>query len=519
MKSFMQTEKGLVCSDPTSGRNVTMAHFARLSVLVAESDATLRGATLELVRQLGVHEVVQSESLGQAVELLRARAFDILLASESLAGGSGLELIAAAERASPATRSILIRAEGESAELPPGMEALRRPVSTEELRAVLQPVAAPAGGLWCEVPQLSLVDILQMYHQGRRSISVMISGPIAGRVRLEEGEIVDAQTEDLRGLPALSRLLEAESGLLRTEVPAPDSTRTISGPFQFLILHSAQRLDERRRVSSPGLPADPTLNVSNEQFPMLEEEPSKEPELQPQAFAAPSPGPARGNWLVIVAALVAVAAFALSVRSYLTHRADSLADASRRSASLGLSVQERQPEPAPAPSAPATPALPPARLAESPAALPSAPSGAEGLEVPGASPESVAKPADAPAAAQASDNPPSFELNIISKPARATVLENHQVLGKTPLRLKLDNASLASGPRELVVQHNGYHAHKISLSQSKADVRVVAVLTPRAPARDAASEPVPEEDQGATPDGRNDRSRPKRSDLGIRLRR
>jgi CheY-like chemotaxis protein len=534
MKSFMQTEKGLVRSARTSGPSFTMVQLTRLSVLVAESDAKLSEETLEQVAGLGVHEVVQARGMRQALEALRAHAFDILLCAEHLTDGSGLELLDAVRQVSPATRSILMRAQAEGAPLPDGIAALRRPFSAEDLQQVLQPVAAPAGGLWCEVPQLSLADILQMYHQGRRSISVMISGPIAGRVRLEEGEIVDAQTEDLRGLPALSRLLEADSGLLRTEIASTDATRTISGPFQFLILQSAQRLDERRRDSSLGLLPDPTLNVSNEQFPLAGNEQSAGPAPDPRAFATRQPAAAPANWLVILAALLAVVAFVFSVRSYLVHRAENAADASRRTTSLGLSVQERPSPPAVAHVPAAPPAISDARP-PSMAALPVEPvepGQAEELGGGGAPTGAAAPPPAAPAApdpvvdpapqqaTESSHVPSSFQLSIVSRPPRATVLEGNQVLGKTPLRLDMDNAALADGPREFVVQLNGYHSHKISQSQSKADVRVVAVLTPR---QSAAAEPAPNTEPapelGASTEGRSPRPRQKLPDLGIRLRR
>jgi hypothetical protein len=66
---------------------------------------------------------------------------------------------------------------------------------------------------------------------------------------------VDAEANEEHGMAALSRLLEAESGLVRTEPPRSGGPHTISAPFQSVILQAAQKLDERRRdsMASPAI--------------------------------------------------------------------------------------------------------------------------------------------------------------------------------------------------------------------------------------------------------------------------
>ena len=227
-----------------------MANLTRLSVLIGETDAVRSRETAELLQQLGVRHVVQVPALDSVLEALKKQAFDVLICAERLGDDDGIAVLRAARAMAPATRTVLMRTNDRAGEfVPDDIEAVELPFSRLELQGLLHRTAAPHGGLWCEVPELSLTDILQMYHQARRSITVLLSGPIAGRIWLDAGDIVDAEANGERGMPALSHLLAADSGLVRTEPPRAPISRTITAPFQSVILEAAQKLDERRRDS------------------------------------------------------------------------------------------------------------------------------------------------------------------------------------------------------------------------------------------------------------------------------
>jgi hypothetical protein len=110
-------------------------------------------------------------------------------------------------------------------------------------------------------------------------------------------------------------------------------------------------------------------------------------------------------------------------------------------------------------------------------------------------------------------------LSITSKPSRAAVTERGKFLGRTPLRLKLDNASLAKTPREFLLYLPGYRSRRFSQAGSDVDVKTVVVLAPRPSVIDSsAQEPGGDE---ASPSSEQQPQKPgtPRSDLGIRLRR
>ncbi len=262
--------KGQAALDPKPRPSVNMANLTRLSVLIAEPNVERSRETAALLQQLGVQHIVRVDTRATLLESLGKQAFDVLMCAERLGDGDGVSALREARNAAPATRAVLMRANERAGEhvpadiLPTDIEAIELPFSVSTLQGLLHRTAAPQGGLWCEVPELSLSDILQMYHQARRSITVLLSGPIAGRIRLEAGEIVDAEAHEEHGMPALSRLLEAESGLVRTEPPCSSVRHTISAPFQSVLLEAAQKLDERRRdsLASPAI-SSPVMSASS----------------------------------------------------------------------------------------------------------------------------------------------------------------------------------------------------------------------------------------------------------------
>lgn len=515
MKTSLQG-KGLAAPDPKPSPSVTMANLTRLSVLVAESDDDQRRRASELLLELGVRSVVPVDGVASMLRALQQQAFDVLLCAQRLADDAGVLPLSAARKAAPATRAILMCAAGHAGPpVPADVEVIQLPLSSASLEQVLQRTAAPGEGLWCEVPAMSLTDILQMYHQAQRSIRILLSGPIAGSIRLESGEIVDAESADERGMPALSRLLEAETGLLRTAPPSAEDTTSIDAPFQSVLLEAAHKLDERRRDSmlgglvAVGAPNDLTPQPGSLLAPgTLEGAPFSEtsassgvsgpgflvPEVyppSPESFRAPERR-SRKAWLV-AGALACVAGLAAV---YVQRQGFGGAPADGRGAPAIQQVT-RTLEPAPVSQAPVAP-------------------GSHSPVVPALEPAPApAPPASAPAS--------SFELTITSRPSRATVSEAGRWLGKTPFTLTIDAASVARRPRQFLLRLPGHFPYRITQAASNTDVVTRAVLSPRTAVQQppvetpdgAKSEADALDNEGDDRSGSDD----KRKETGIRLRR
>lgn len=444
-----------------------MQRFARMSVLIVESDTAQNRSVAELTSELGVLDIVRVYTSEAALSWLSSRGFDIMICAEQLGTEDGVQLAREALRVSPATRVLLVRAEGSTSAPPLGdLESLGLPLSIEKLGDVLQRARDPRGGLWCEVPELSLGDILQMYHLGRRSISVLLSGPVAGRIHLHAGEIADAECGALRGLQALSRLLEASSGLLRTDTTQAELARTITLPFEHAILEATRQLDERRRDSRPSEVSLPeaenvsTVQPSDVPIPAL---PAAAQEAAPFAFAKPndkSKAP-----VVIAATLVAALVLLGTVGIYFANR--SLAPGPTQVVS-SLNPQPAQPHGTADTSGPTS------------AAAGTKVTAAGRIDAGGPHESStLGEPGPVADAEDGETVPSTFELSIVSKPPRAIVKEGNKVLGRTPLKLTIERESVAKAPRQFLLLMKGYRPYTFSQHDSKTDARAVAMLAPR----------------------------------------
>jgi CheY-like chemotaxis protein len=410
-----------------------------LSVLLVEDDTDLRARTLEMLGALGVRQVTAASDTAHARELLRRETWDVLLCSHRLGIESGL--LRAMRELSPATRAVLISAYAPASRLVAqtlgATEVLQKPFSLALLELVLRRVATTFRGLRGEVQELSLIDILQMYHHGRQSIAVLLSGPISGRIRLLKGEIVHAEADGLTGMPALSRLLGAKTGLMSTELAPRDTEATIHGSFQSIVLGAIAEYDEQQRNELRG-PGDFRGEVETPvdmagTAPRLPSLLGPGPERLAPEGRGPSAaaGEPRGNRrALLVPPLVAVLVGLGVYFAFLPQGSEQMAEPS--------SVIERL-SPAPTAAAERT---------------------------------NVARP------------PKVFRLQIDSVPRDASVSENGVVLGQTPFSLEVERAPLARGPRRFVVQRRGYAPY--SFEQADSEVAVYASIAleplPSAPA-------------------------------------
>jgi CheY-like chemotaxis protein len=418
-----------------------------LSVLLVEEDADLRARTREMLEALGVRELAAAGDTPAALDLLRQQSWDVLLCTHKLGIESGL--LRGARQISPGTRAVLMAAYAPASRLVAqtlgATDVLQKPFSLALLELVLRRVAATFRGLRGEVQELSLTDILQMYHHGRQSIGIVLSGPISGRIRMLKGEIVHAESDTLTGSAALSRLLGAKTGVMSTELAPRDTDVTIHDSFQFVLLGAIAEYDEQRRnelYATGELPAPSETPV--DVAPVAPRLPSLIGVGPDLLVAAPSARPERKrrrSWLFVLP-LLAAAGVLVVYFGFLPEGLQRAASPPRSS------VNKLTPTPAPMPlPAPAPDPEPPAR-----------------------------------------STPERFTLRLDSTPRDALVTENGAPLGRTPLTLELQRDTFARGPRRFVLQQAGYAPYVLEQSDSEVAVQAAIALEPLpAAARDVGS--------------------------------
>lgn len=230
-----------------------MLALAKLSVLVVEDEPDFLLVAGEMLRALGIADQDLVDTPKEALARLGQRPFDILLSDLRLGKESGIRLIERLREVSPKTRAILMSAYATSRDVEEAtalgaVAVLSKPFRADQLELALRRAAAAADGLWGQVHDLSLIDMLQMYHYGRRSVALVLSGPCSGRILLDEGEIVDAEAGEQRGLDALRQLLPLKSGVVRTEAVGEIDRRSIEGEFEAVMLECLRVIDEGGRA-------------------------------------------------------------------------------------------------------------------------------------------------------------------------------------------------------------------------------------------------------------------------------
>ncbi len=117
------------------------------------------------------------------------------------------------------------------------------------------------------VQSKSLVDIIQLECISQSSAVLRITnGSWTGKIWIQEGEIIDSETEDLSGEPAFTKILSWRAGGFEALPAEPDRARTIFKSYNGLLLETAQAIDEQasgaKPEGSPDAPISPLSQIS-----------------------------------------------------------------------------------------------------------------------------------------------------------------------------------------------------------------------------------------------------------------
>jgi ActR/RegA family two-component response regulator len=227
------------------------------TVAVADRDRTLVQRLEQELRRNGF-EVLTAFSVAGALQLFETRRVDVLLAELQLGETSAVALLSKLRERYPEVRAVLmsrhVSAEEYKRALRLGaVELLTKPF---EMGAMLEAVSTAAD---CErsfrgsLHGITLFDVLQMLHLGKRSVSLHVGD--SGRVHFSEGEIIHAVCDGTYGIRALEKLLATPSGTVQTTA-LTTKEQTISAPFNALLLDTVRQIDEKRRDAAGGMQLD-----------------------------------------------------------------------------------------------------------------------------------------------------------------------------------------------------------------------------------------------------------------------
>jgi CheY-like chemotaxis protein len=228
---------------------------ARHKLLIVDDDPTVLGLYRELLAQLPSRPEIFTANTGpRALALLKAEPFRLLLCDLKMPKMDGLQVLSIVRRQFPELRTVVMTAV-QNEDLRSRAYALGvdlfwlKPDTHQNMQMFLQCIESLLGrdseSGFRGIQSKSLMDLIQMECLSQSSTLLRVTrGSLVGRIWIQAGELIDAETDEVKGELAFRRILEWKSGTFENLPAEPDRERTISKPANALLLEAAQALDE-----------------------------------------------------------------------------------------------------------------------------------------------------------------------------------------------------------------------------------------------------------------------------------
>jgi CheY-like chemotaxis protein len=210
-----------------------------------------------------------------ALEMLKQQKMDLVVVDAKMPLLDGIQFLGLLGKRYPELKKVSLTAfateDRRTACLAAGAELfIEKPHSIEGYKSIYAMLDdlmnwAPQQGFQGMLRRVGLQDVIQMECLGRNSSVVEVYNEhVLGRIYIEEGSIIHAAGGDLTGERALQRLLGLPGGSFELAPFELPPQKTISGPWEFLLMEAARVRDEAASQTA-----------------------ALEPEVDPQTLAAP----------------------------------------------------------------------------------------------------------------------------------------------------------------------------------------------------------------------------------------
>ena len=207
-------------------------------------------------------EVRVANCATRAMALLEAEPFALLITDLRMPKIDGFQMLLSARRRFPALRTIAMTAMGDqqyrARAYASGIDLYtEKPTTSAEIRlfgecveALLEQGAHDGG--FRGIQSKSLMDLVQFECLSQNSSVLRIShGSFEGRLWIQEGDVIDAEVQDLRGEEAFKQIFGWKMGHFEILPGDEQRPRTIHTSYESLLLDSAQTLDESSAAHGP----------------------------------------------------------------------------------------------------------------------------------------------------------------------------------------------------------------------------------------------------------------------------
>lgn len=245
---------------------------ARQKILILDDEQDILEIYQEILARLPSQpEIHTADNGARALALLDSEPFSLLLADLRMPQMDGFQVLAIVRRKFPSLRvAVITGAEDEqfrARAYAMGVDLyIEKPRTGKEIINFVDCIESllerESQGGFRGVQSKTLVDIIQLECLTQASVILRVTSAAGdGRIWIQKGEIIDAQSGDLMGKDAFLEMLSWKAGnfeILPSELPRP---RTIYDSYEGLLMETAQALDESG-VGSPNAPATGVASFS-----------------------------------------------------------------------------------------------------------------------------------------------------------------------------------------------------------------------------------------------------------------
>ena len=237
----------------------------RNKILLLDDDRDLLDLYKEILSQLPSRPEVSTSLTGsRAMAMLESEPFAMLVCDLNMPKMDGLQVLSIVRRKYPQLRTVVLTAVPDE-QFRSRVYALsvdlywQKPSSQAEIKMFVDCLESLLGRdeqhLFRGVQNKNLVDIIQLECISQNSTVLKITnGPFAGKIWIENGELIDAAAEDLEGEAAFQKILSWKTGAFEYLAAEPGKERNIFKSYNALLLETAQAFDEAKQDSSSGEP-------------------------------------------------------------------------------------------------------------------------------------------------------------------------------------------------------------------------------------------------------------------------
>jgi CheY-like chemotaxis protein len=255
----------------------------RPKILLLDDDQDL----LEVYRQMltklpSAPEVRVAASGARAIALLESEPFTLLISDLNMPKMDGLQVLTVVKRKFPHLRTAvmtsLVDSQFRTRAYAMGIDLfLEKPNTPQEISLFLDCVDSllfrtDVDSGFRGVQSKSLMDIIQLEALSHSSAVLKITnGPLVGRIWFDSGEIIDAECPEMKGEPAVRKILSWKNGAFEILPAEAKRSRKIRTSVQGLLLESAQAMDEAQAAEADGpAPAGPDPAPATPESPITQ---------------------------------------------------------------------------------------------------------------------------------------------------------------------------------------------------------------------------------------------------------